>query len=356
MSKTTKLTPTQKAQFQEFLQKWIEIFLSQPADRMRMERVIKRLYALVKLREPRFIWLPCPMSAWLSAICYAVIMARSRLDGSLVDLNINVREAIHGAVQDIVGGALQESVGGALYGTVDTAVSIFDPVQHSVAARECPVDSIVDEVVGQAVSGTAQTTIASIVRSAIDRVIDGGVKSAARIPHGPSQRGALFRALHDTYFTLDAANLFVFAAMEDYCNQVLGVPIDSQHRDLFGFAATMDFFVQIEEAFLDRSRRDRPEANERYLPGAYGYYWSFIDVCFASEHPTRVNYDSEGLLHCAVGQSISYESGWGLWHWHGVRVPQDVIERPETITFAAIEAETDDEIRSVMIERLRFGA
>ncbi len=61
--------------------------------------------------------------------------------------------------------------------------------------------------------------------------------------------------------------------------------------------------------------------------------------------------DEQGRLHSGEGQAVGYSDGWGVWAWHGVRVPAKVIEAPETLGAAAIQAEPNVEIRRVMIER-----
>ncbi|HLC08464.1 MAG TPA: hypothetical protein VJK06_04200, partial [Methyloceanibacter sp.] len=48
---------------------------------------------------------------------------------------------------------------------------------------------------------------------------------------------------------------------------------------------------------------------------------------------------------------IGYPSGWGLWHWHGVRVPQWAIETPSRIKVGTIDSEKNAEVRRVLIER-----
>ena len=77
-------------------------------------------------------------------------------------------------------------------------------------------------------------------------------------------------------------------------------------------------------------------------------------VCFAAERPTHLNRDEAGQLHCDVGPSLAYPSGWSWWHWHGVRVAQNVIEAPETITVAAIHT-AGPQARRIMLERYRAG-
>jgi hypothetical protein len=44
-----------------------------------------------------------------------------------------------------------------------------------------------------------------------------------------------------------------------------------------------------------------------------------------------------------------------LYFWHGVMVPALVIRRPDRITIADIDRQTNAEVRRVMIERYRHG-
>lgn len=112
-----------------------------------------------------------------------------------------------------------------------------------------------------------------------------------------------------------------------------------------GYAAWADYFNEVLSISIDRNYLDLVES--------CGYFWTLDDVCFASERPSTLNLDARGRLHSATGQSIGYPSGWGFWHWHGVQVPQDVIERPGELTATRIESEQNAEVRRAMIER--FG-
>jgi len=48
---------------------------------------------------------------------------------------------------------------------------------------------------------------------------------------------------------------------------------------------------------------------------------------------------------------MAFADGLCLWAWHGVRVSQQVIEAPETLTIDDIHREKNSEIKRVMIER-----
>ncbi len=78
------------------------------------------------------------------------------------------------------------------------------------------------------------------------------------------------------------------------------------------------------------------------------------DICFVSERHHRLLRDSRGSLHCADGPAVSYPDGFSIWAWHGVRVSQDIIEKPDTITMERILKEENSEVRRVMIERRGF--
>jgi hypothetical protein len=110
-----------------------------------------------------------------------------------------------------------------------------------------------------------------------------------------------------------------------------------------GYSAWADYFNEVLGISIDRNFLDLTES--------CGFFWTLDDVCFASERPITLNLDDRGRLHSPIGQSIGYSSGWGFWHWHGVAVSQDVIERPERITVRDIKDQGNAEVRRVMIER-----
>ena len=75
-------------------------------------------------------------------------------------------------------------------------------------------------------------------------------------------------------------------------------------------------------------------------------------ICFVSERHTTLERDDKGRLHCLAGPAVRYPDGWSIYAVHGVRVPENVVMRPEQITVTAINAERNSEIKRVMIERL----
>ena len=71
------------------------------------------------------------------------------------------------------------------------------------------------------------------------------------------------------------------------------------------------------------------------------------------ERPSWIFMDNERRLHSHAGAALQYPDSWGIYAWHGVRVPKQVILQPETLTPKQILNEPNAEVRRVMMER--FG-
>jgi hypothetical protein len=85
-----------------------------------------------------------------------------------------------------------------------------------------------------------------------------------------------------------------------------------------------------------------------------GWWWPKEGAVILTERPNRLHRDSSNRLHSSDGLAIGYPDGWGIYAWHGIRVPERVILRPHEITCQDIMAETNAEVRRVMIERYGF--
>ena len=83
-----------------------------------------------------------------------------------------------------------------------------------------------------------------------------------------------------------------------------------------------------------------------------GWWWPFKHVVIITPRPSKLSRDDRGQLHDASGPAIDYDGSWGVWAWHGVRVPQQVIESPETLTITKALNEQNTEIRRVMLTRI----
>ena len=110
---------------------------------------------------------------------------------------------------------------------------------------------------------------------------------------------------------------------------------------------------------------DRGRAYEATVQSAC-WWWPHTQFVMVSERPTAihrelVNPDTPSgwgshRLHRADGPAVVWPYGWGVYSWHGVRVPAWVIETPaDTLTVAQVHTETNAEVRRVLMTRMGWG-
>jgi hypothetical protein len=78
-----------------------------------------------------------------------------------------------------------------------------------------------------------------------------------------------------------------------------------------------------------------------------GWWWAFHDFTILTERATTVALDPQGRLHRADGPAIEYPDGWGVYMWHGHRIPGWVVQSPN---HEKIIAERNVEVRRCAIE------
>jgi len=78
------------------------------------------------------------------------------------------------------------------------------------------------------------------------------------------------------------------------------------------------------------------------------------DDLFVCERPSIQAVDAEGRLHAENGPALLCRDGWPVHAWHGVMVPEKVIEAAASLTPREITDERNAEVRRVMLER--FGS
>jgi len=333
----TKLTAAQEARFPEFVKKWIDIGLStKPANRPRAERAIAGLYGLANLKEPKIIWLPCPLSAALSAVCYAAII-NERLTGQKgVTRQNNVYSAVGSAVRSAVDSAVNSAVNSAVDSAVDSAVNsavnsavysaVYSAVNSAVnsavySAVDSAVGSAVDSAVYSAVRSAVDSAVYSAVYSAVDSAVDSAVYSAVNSAVYSAVDSAVRSAVYSAGYAYFGGSLWAgHSAWADYFNEVCAVAIDRH-------------YLETQESC--------------------GFFWTLDSVCFASERPTVINRNERGQLHCENGPSIAYPSGWGLWHLNGIAMTEAQITTPaEKLDSTACLKETNVDVRRELIRKI----
>ncbi|MCI2429577.1 hypothetical protein LM604_02830 [Candidatus Acetothermia bacterium] len=65
----------------------------------------------------------------------------------------------------------------------------------------------------------------------------------------------------------------------------------------------------------------------------------------------QIHLDDHGVLHCEDGPAIYWPDGTSLWFYKGIRVTEQIIMRPQTLTAKQILRQKNIEVRRAMIER-----
>jgi hypothetical protein len=89
---------------------------------------------------------------------------------------------------------------------------------------------------------------------------------------------------------------------------------------------------------------------EAFEAGAW-IMWIGAGMLYVAEIPRQVLLDDQGRLHSADGPAFVWLDDIHGFYWHGIYVPDYVIMQPAEISVAKIAAQTNADVRRVMIER-----
>jgi len=324
-----KLDAEQVARMGIVRDKWIDIGLKTGrCNRTEVERLIGYVYEAAELDPPKdIIWAESPMSG---AIIYfmmnASVMASVR-DSVWASVRDSVGDSVRDSVWDSVMASVWDSVGSSVMASVGDSVmaSVWDSVRDSVWAsvRDSVRDSVWDSV--------RASVRASVWASVRDSVWD-------------SVRASVRDSVWDSVWNSVLAS--VMASVRDSVGSSVG---DSVYKSGYGqhdanWLAFYDYFSE----YLSCVDKLKPLID---FSKHVGWWWPLENAVIISERPISLTMDDEGRLHHESKMAIEYEDGWGVYSWHGVRLPGWVIEEPENITPDIILQEDNQEIRRVMLER-----
>jgi len=303
-----RLTDAQKARAAEFRERWMQIGLcTDPADRPRAEAAIRQIYRLGGLEPPvRIVWCGSPLSQGLTR---SIMVANKPIENLWESVGTNVRHHIYWCDAN-----RRSSVSHSIWQSVGDRVEerIRATVRNNVWA------SVADSA-GAIVKDNVADSVWDSVRASVgDRVWDG-IEATARDGVCVGLRASVEASVYGSH---DAAWL----AFHHYFYEVLG--LTDQAGSLPGLWE---------------------------LAQSAGWALPHQNICWVSERHHILSRDDRGRLHCNTGPACAYPDGWAIYAVHGVRVPRYVIEEPARIDVARIGAETNAEVRRVMIERYRHG-
>jgi hypothetical protein len=351
------LTPKQLALLPVYRDRLIKIGLcTDPADRLEAERGVQETYWAAGLKPPDHIeWCDSPMEAWEKIGDppeWAAMVARVRLIEQLtttrwgqigVELEIK-RQIIEPIVAQLRAQTKQQGeeqpsqrAKEILYQQIKKLDQEFTLVAHQLdmsvverVAEQVLQQLDIDESreLGENVSSRRST---SIIRR-VDRRVPFDIDESRELEENrnPFWRSKLERAsLQAGYGQFTVPKL----ALDVYLSEVFDFPEET--KSLTGLRTKS----------LTGLWRIAKSAN---------WWFPHENACYICERPRVIAFDGQERLHREDGPAIEYRDGWGVYVWHGVRVPDSVILRPDTIDVQQIENEMNVEVRRIMIER--YGA
>ena len=160
-------------------------------------------------------------------------------------------------------------------------------------------------------------------------------------------------------------NLPEFPAPDQIEEAIKAVPADyiksNWHRHIGGnlwasWAAHESFFRKVCGLVLPDNLSERGAAYEMTARSA-GWWWphrKFVMVC---DRPAVIHQEQVGArgwgshrLHHPTGPAIQWRDGWGIYFWHGLRVPDEWITDPSSIDPSTVLKHESVELRRAAAE------
>lgn len=74
------------------------------------------------------------------------------------------------------------------------------------------------------------------------------------------------------------------------------------------------------------------------------------EFCLVSDFPEIIKKDDQNRPHCEDGPSHKWRDGWSLYHWHGVKVPEEWILDRKSLTGQTALSQENTELRRAACE------
>ncbi|MHB1707605.1 MAG: DUF6745 domain-containing protein [Acidithiobacillus sp.] len=299
------ITAEEKMKMDVIAKEWIDIAMrTDPIEPDKIVPAIEALYAAANLKKPRVVIVPSPMVMAFAYGAAAWIWHCRKNPAAATDAATD--DATYAATDDATyaatAAATDAATDDATYAATDDAT---DDATYAAtrAATAAATRAATDDATDDA-HGSPEKIAAKACKNMAG---DGGLM-CAKLWWRPSQGGNMWGAFPS-----------YIAAMRD----VLGLQLPA--------------FVKY-QAWEDSARH-----------GSFRIMHE--EFCMVSDFPKQIHKDAENRPHNDSGPSHEWRDGWKLYHIHGVRVPQLVVEHPEQITVQMIDEETNSEVRRIMIER-----
>jgi len=110
-----------------------------------------------------------------------------------------------------------------------------------------------------------------------------------------------------------------------------------------GFFAFYDYFAMIGVVLPDSYHEYRKTAD-------LNFYWCLDDVCVVCDRSRIIEFGAMGL-HNEAGPAMEWRDGEKCWMINGIGVDEQIVMHPETQTLDQLQAETNEDVKAIRIDR-----
>lgn len=338
-----ELTPQQVAYARRFAQERIAAMLStESIDEQEAERHLREAYRIVGIEPPTTIrWFDSPLAFVLASVP----------DSVWEGLRVSVWDRMWARVWDRVQHRTWANVGDHVVG---------DRVWDRVVVDGMAWNRMQDRVAGNRVRArvwdrvedSMRDNVRNSMRNSVEDSVEASVWDNVRARVRASVGARLWDRLPD--YLQDSVQKEVLA--HDWDRAQTSVPDSAgnsvSHRVMASVLAYyMENHLVFYQFFHEVFEENRLIHLARFNEMVSGYHLGSKEAWLVRK-PMRLERDEQGRLHSTDGMCLQYRDGWGLYAWHGVRVSEQIIMRPERLTKKDWMAERNLEARRVIQERL----
>jgi hypothetical protein len=333
----TELNEEQVDRMQRVRERWLKIGLQTgPCDRKKCERLIDPVYQSAGLEPPKIkIWLSSPIAGWIGSVLLGKVEDKAR-DQVMAQVKDQVWAQVGAQVEDQVRDKVRDKVGDKVMAQV--LGQVWDQVGDQVWGQvwDQVGDQVGDQVMAQ-VKDQVWDQVGGQVWDQVWAQVKSQVRDQVRAKVWDQVREQVWGQVWDQ----------VKAQVKD---QVKDQVLDQVHRCGYGIhdSSWLSFYDYFYKYLQDECQLLRPMIE---FSKEVGWWWPLDNAVIFTERPIFLTRDDNFRLHHESRRALEYADGFGIWAWHGVRVPQWVIESPEKITPQKVLTENNQEIRRVMLER-----
>ncbi len=359
------ITDAEKQKLQEYMDNWMHrTSRTEPIKRDKLISAINNLYRCFGLKQPRIVIASSPLvviiaGSFATALCYAQKNKTANGDSR--------GEAFKALVSD----EMYEATVQLAYHGIEDAV---DAATETIFARL--IGSSKGSTLLRSMHGTAGDTMNSAVSDAKEAALNNddslltkdqdkefedhisdAIFQAALVASGTNQPGQAFDGKFPSASSV-LERLATELSKGDENVRELMLSCVGECRRLMGSGNTQHYDECLTSALKEVLGLELPSA-EKYsawqdVVTNCGAIIMHEEFCVVSDFPEICSIDEECRPHSTNGPSHLWSDSWKLYHWQGIRVTRQLVEKPETITVEDINKEPNLEIRRLMLERYGF--